>query len=504
MKSTKKTSPQQVALEILAQIPGIQRQDMVKTRRDGTEYTLDALRLAQDAAIRLGACGTFPRGKINLQFAGGKTLSLGAQQCNSRLCPNCARRRGNRLAADMSGALALIDGWGWTADRIRFATLTIPNATNADAAIDQIMAAWHRTLATKTWGRLIAGGFRAVEVKPGKDGQWNVHLHAIMYLWTPGIPYPLLREVWNQAAGGNYNQRFDELRKKARAFPGETKAAAAARYLVKYLVKHEELKKTASMPGKLPHMLGALHGRRLFGAWGVGAAALRIERHERPRWTSQVNRHLEGYQMDGLPPERATLETAWTTYEIPVPLPPLPPAFRREDLPDQLEPKKTRWSVRKIHTPNPLTIHPWQELPSATQRTADAMRTMLEAWIANPKRRGPRPFRWRSWLKDAPKEWTSSAEALLGQQIRTAHLGAILWSRVQAPSEGYPDITRDEHIMHQLIEAHAQGIHTARAHLAHACTPAERIAYLARMPETIRHHLEERSSWQPEPLDSWQ
>lgn len=465
---------------------------MDRTRKNGTAYQLDLVHLSTSAAARLGDCGSFPRGKITLAWKSGAKLDLGAHQCNHRLCPRCARRRSHGLATDMAGALTMIERWGWTNDRTRFATLTIENTESADEGITRIMDAWHRTLATKTWRRLIAGGFRAVEVKPGKNGLWNVHLHAILYLWTPAVPYALIREAWNRAAGGTYNQRFDSLRNKARGSAKESKASAAARYLVKYLVKHEELAGTRRMPGGLPHLLGALEGRRLFGAWGLGAAALRIERTERPRWTSQYDRHLTGYTSEGQHPESATLETAWGTRErIEIPAPSLPAAFSRDEVPDNAEPKGTRWTVRRIAAANPLEVHPWQKLPAAAARTAAGMRSALEQWLNNPRSRGPRPFRWRPWYADAPKTWTDEAATLLGQHTTTPHLGALLWTRVQAPPQSYPAIDHPEHIAHQMISAHAAALRTARRGLHNACTPAERIAYLARMPAIVRYHLEE-------------
>ena len=464
-----------------------------RRRKDGTEYEIDLLRASQYAASRLGDCGTFPRDRITLTWKDGTKQDLGAHQCNHRLCPRCARRRGHRLAADMAGALKMIEAWGWRNDRTRFATLTIENVEDADEGLTRIMDAWHRTLATKTWGRLIAGGFRAVEVKPGKDTRWNVHLHAILFLWTPGVPYALLRDAWDKAAKGKFNQRFDTLKNKAKPQPGESKTVAAARYLVKYLVKHEELKGTRRMPGGLAHMIGALEGRRLFGAWGLGAAALRIERHERPSWTAAWDRNLTGYQHEGQPPELAELVTPWgTREEIPIPAPPLPAAFRRDEVPDQAEPKGTKWTVRKIHTPNPLELHPWRKLPTANRRTAEGMASALETWINNPKSRGPRPFRWRPWIADAQKEWTAEAGVILGERITTPHLGAALWSRVQPPEMSYPAADHPEHIGQQLIASHAAAIRTARQHMHNTCTPHERIAYLARLPERIRQHLEEQ------------
>lgn len=467
-------------------------QAMTRTRKNGTTYDLDLVNLSSTSAARLGDCGTFPRGKVTLAWRNGTTLDLGAHQCNHRLCPRCARRRSHGLATDMAGALTMIEKWGWTNDRTRFATLTIENVASADEGITRVMDAWHRTLATKTWGRLIAGGFRAVEIKPGKNDLWNVHLHAILYLWTPAVPYALIREAWDKAAGGHYNQRFDSLRNKARGSATESKASAAARYLVKYLVKHEELAGTRRMPGGLPHLLGALEGRRLFGAWGLGAAALRIERTERPRWTNQYDRHLTGYRSEGEAPESATLETPWGTREqISIPLPSLPAAFSRDEVPDQAEPKGTRWTVRKVRAANPLHTHPWHKLPSSNARTAAGMKSALEQWINNPRSRGPRPFRWRPWYAAATKTWTDEAATLLGEQRITTHLGATLWSRVQAPPASYPAFDHPEHIAHQMISARSEALRAARRGLHNACTPLDRVAYLARMPESIRVHLEE-------------
>jgi hypothetical protein len=489
MPSREKATPQDLAREVLSQVH--RAEPMQRKRKDGTEYFLDTREISTRAAQRMGDCGTFPKGKVSLFWKDGGRLDLGAHQCNSRICPRCARRRGIRLASDMAGALALIEGWGWDHERTRFATLTIENTESANEGIDRVMEAWHRTLATKTWGRLIAGGFRAVEVKPGKNGKWNVHLHAILYLWTPAVPYRLIRDAWDKAAGGNYNQRFDTLRNKARAHKGESKASAAARYLVKYLVKHEELKGTRRMPGGLPHFLGAIEGRRLFGAWGLGAAALRIERHERPRWTGTYDRNLQGYVMNGLGPERAELETPWgARMPVEIPMPTLPAAFSREDVPEQMEPKGKRWTVRKVNAQSPLTRHRWRDLPMAHAKTAAGMKTALESWLENPKSRGPKPFRWRAWYAGSPKEWTEEAAAMLGERIITPSIGAVLWSRVQAPAERFPQPDHPEHITHQVRQAYAQRIREHRRSAGMACGWPERVAYLAQLPEDLRQHLE--------------
>jgi len=390
----------------------------------------------------------------------------------------------------MQRTLKLIDAWGWKSDRIRFATLTVPNVQNAADGLDQLAEAWHKTLATKTWGRLIAGGFRAFEVKPGRDGKWNAHLHAILFLWTPGVPYALLREAWNKAAGGEFNQRFDELRAKAKPREGETKADAAARYLVKYLVKGEDLKTMRTAPGGVPHLLAAMEGRRLFSAFGLAAAARRLERHERPNWTRSYNRHLEGYNHAGERPEAATLELVTGHRErIEIPLPPLPLAFR--EAPDTLEPQKDgAWTVRRKAVRNPLEVHPWRRLPSAIRHSQAEHKSALDTWISNPKSRGPRPFKWRRWLDDAPGEWTAYAWELMGERIEAPNLGALLWSNMENPPDRFPrDPRHPESLQNLLGYALAHAKRTARELLSNATTMEARAKVITNLPADLAAYL---------------
>lgn len=486
------SSPQDAAAEILsyAQTPKAHREalDPVLTRSGA----LDPLNAARNAWERLSECGSFPRGKVTLTWSDGSTLALGSHQCRHRICPRCAKRRGYQLADEMKRVLNLVDAWGWKADRIRFATLTIPNVVNVADGLDQLAEAWHRTLATKTWGRLIAGGFRAFEVKPGRDGRWNAHLHAILFLWTPGVPYSLLRQAWNKAAGGEFNQQFDQLRGKARPKEGETKAAAAARYLVKYMVKVEELKEARTAPGGIPHLLAALDGRRLFSAFGLGAAARRLERHERPNWTRSYNRHLEGYHHEGEHPEHATIELVTGHRErVEIPLPPLPSAFR--EAPDSLEPSPTgAWTIRRRAIRNPLEVHPWRKLPSAIRHSQKEHRSALDEWIQNPSSRGPRPFRWRRWLDDAPGEWTGHATALMGRRIEAPHLGAALWANMNNPDDRFPrDPRHPESLQALLGYAVANARRTARELLSNAQTVEDRARVLRNLPADLAAHITE-------------
>jgi hypothetical protein len=310
------------------------------------------------------------------------------------------------------------------------------------------------------------------------------------------VPYRLLREVWNTAARGTFNQRFDTLKTLAKPKKGQSKAEAAARYLTKYLLKQEDAKAARNAPGGLPHLLAALDGRRLFSSFGVGAIARRIERHERPAWTLGVERALTGYQRDGMTPTAAHVETDWLGREpVPIPRPAAPWTIQNPHESDQLEPKGEAWTVRRVGHRSPLDTHPWQQIPQATRNTAKEHASALETWLQNPKARGPRPFRWSAWWRNLPKRWTTTAEALLGQRTQ-GHLGAALWSKVQATADPGPqDPTDPRHWIHQL----AASIRTARRQLSqrlvNVYSSAERASILANLPGHLARYFMEPEPW---------
>lgn len=461
-RENQKSSPQDSAREIMAHLATWGNSEPAETRfgpwnrKTGTRRELQPDAAALRAVERLNPCGTFPRGKVTLKWAEGTKLELGSHQCRHRACPRCAKRRGHRLADEMAKSLKIIENWGWGSDRVRFATLTIPNCRNVAEGIEQLSQAWHRTLAQKTWGRLVAGGYRAFEVKAGarpNENSWNVHLHAIIFLWIPGVPYKLLRNCWDKANNSEgLNQRFDELRHKAKSRAGESKASAAARYLVKYLAKWEEMRECKAAPGGLPHLLAALQGRRLFGAFGVGAVARKLERTERPAWTSQIDRHLSGYQHEGKRPYEAILESPWAKAQrIEIPSPPMPHGIN--ELSDLLEAKGEAWTVRKVDTARgPLAVHDWKRLPLASVRSRADHESQLEKWLHDPRARGPRPFQWRKWWDGLPKEWTEAARAILGER-QHGSLGGLIWQKIEPDSTIRANVERLPLIMHSALQS---------------------------------------------------
>lgn len=500
----KKSTPENAAAEISfqlqnAEIMGQAEQGEMLEAHRKAGGTLAPSTVSKWAIQRLDNCGKFPRGMVGLEWADGTTLNLGAHQCNNRLCPRCGRRRAFRLSEEMTGAMEYLRHWGFSGDRIRFATLTIPNSRNVAEGLTKLAEAWHRTLATKSWGRMVAGTFRAFEVKAGKDGRWNVHLHAILYLWRTGAPYSILRRAWDQAAGGKFNQRFDLLRDKAKSKPGQSKADAAARYLVKYLTKVEDSKETRTAPGGLPHLLAALEGRRMWGATGAAAEARRIFNRERPAWTATIRRAEQGYAHQGNLPVKASLLSTWgESWDVPIPKPCGPailPTRAGVVSSEDQDPTPGREKVIDFGIKSPFHLYDWQSLPTHRWDQAtweawadgrpfslmrDRARQVQETRQANRRYRAPRMFRWRAWRAAHPWKWTHYAADYLGSQTMGS-IGALLWGRV-TPSEGgrHVALHAENLLQNEIRNAVQTARKTLTLHLRTAYNPTQRQAMIAR------------------------
>ena len=410
----------------------------------------------------------------------------------------------------MERAVSQIEAWRFGQHHVRLATLTIPNQANVSEGIGKLSEAWHRMLANRRFSRLVAGGFRCFEAKPGKDGLWNVHLHAIFYLWAPGIPYDVLRQCWDTAAqnktGTSFNQRFDELRKAARPKQGESKVSAAARYLVKYLAKFEDLKDAQSAPGGLPHYVAALEGRRMFASWGIGAIARRKVKREKPAWTEQIRKHIEGYRKNGAAPVAAEIDTPWGKAGVPIPFPSMPERIDAESLPDQVEPGQ--WQPVKVKTAQPMERHKGLHLLPKTKKSLSDWLGYEESkakareriWSEEPGTRAeksrnwkawkgnniapelPEPFKWQAFWTMAPKEWTTEAAMLLGERT-SSNLGALLWSKVK-PSDaiGSPDTTDPRNLENVLHHAVRDARRTIERHISRFPRIEQRLEYMETMP----------------------
>ena len=313
---------------------------------------------------------------LKLTFTDGECKLIGRLTCKHKLCASCQKRRGGRLAHEMGNVLDFLkEAWGFGPGRIRFATFTIPNVDRIDEGFDWIAEAWHKALSGKAWGKMIAGGFRCFEVKPGKDEKWNVHLHAILCLWNPEVSYKKMHEIWDRSTGvEKANLRFDQLR-KVKGRNGRSKAQAVAAYIAKYLVKFEDLAGCAKAPGGLAHLADALQGRRMWSAWGIAATARKWWKLAKPEWMNRAREWINGYRSEtGAALERSEVVDTLTGEALPVEARPWTGLFGGEP-PDMLQ-----------LPPDALAFTWWSAGPLPIFRT-------LGKWIG-----------WRRWWQDTTRE----------------------------------------------------------------------------------------------------
>jgi hypothetical protein len=411
----------------------------------------------------------------------------------------------------------LQNAWTFGPNHLRFATFTIPNVRNIAEGIEWIAEAWHRALATKTWGRLVAGGFRTWEVKPGKDGKWNVHLHAILVLWSGRVPYETLRGIWDQAARLKCNIRFDELR-GIKARNGRSKAASVAAYITKYLVKVEDLAACGNAPGGLPHLTAALENRRLFGAFGCAAIARRWIRTQRPRWMEQTTRAMLGYRdPDGFPPIAAFIESSdGQQVEAPIPRPQPPACLNLEALDTHpgFTPEDT---AQEWNNPGPKTagLFPWRKVPK-TQAEADARaataRTLRGLALAEPDAARaallralarsiapPQAFRWGRWW-NATSPSTTQDTPQDGHQRRRETWALRSLETAIVPTVETPHYEPlHEWMLAEVDKASQQGCKSAALALHGHYSRlgwSGAVEFIRRQPAHIRASLEERDPWQ--------
>lgn len=407
----------------------------------------------------MGPYGPGPGRVLRLSFQGGETRFMSTLRCRHKLCGMCQRTRGGKLAHEMGDALDFLHAaWGFGPGRIRFATFTIPNVEDIAHGFDWLAESWHRVLAGKTWGKLIAGGFRCFEVKPGKDGKWNVHLHAVMMLWSPQISYDKMHELWDKATGVNKaNLRFDQLR-KVKGRNGKSKAQAVAAYIAKYLVKFEDLAGVEKAPGGMAHLADALQGRRMWGAWGVAAVARKWLRMAKPQWMTRAREWINGYRGEaGQPVESVDLVDTATGEALPMEgARPWAALFDGEP-PDQLE-----------LPPDALAFTWWNEGPLAIFRRAG------------------KSIGWRAW-------WNATARERKPTRY-TKHFAPIYRPKVDIEPSNYGHLDYSPSPFR--LSVHVRSIVRRSFHaVLDSLGWAEAVAWVDRLPVHLREIIHEREAY---------
>jgi len=92
-------------------------------------------------------------------------------RCHSRTCPTCNKERANRLKYKYSH----VDDYIMNP---YFVTLTLKNTVSAKEGVDRIRKAFKDLCKMPFYRRMFAGGVYAIECGIGRDGNFNIHIHA--------------------------------------------------------------------------------------------------------------------------------------------------------------------------------------------------------------------------------------------------------------------------------------------------------------------------------------
>ncbi|HEX9082925.1 MAG TPA: protein rep, partial [Holophagaceae bacterium] len=269
---------------------------------------LEAESLFREAA-RLDTCGT-PWGRVLRLFwkdrKGREVMrTRGLHSCKHRWCPRCGKSRQTMLAGQMERVVELAREWGFDEAHIRFVTLTVPNGSTIPALREEAHAAWARLQRTRWWPARVFGWFRGSEVITGQDGQWNMHLHVVVILWSRQISYANVWDAWEAACGERFQVDIEDLKDIRRKAKGRG-TTRAVNYITKYIAKREELAKLKLGPGGLAHLFSGTRGMRSFAMGGGCSVLRRLLDVLMPSWALQAERVMEDAELrDGRAPFRA-------------------------------------------------------------------------------------------------------------------------------------------------------------------------------------------------------
>lgn len=239
---------------------------------DPEAHGADVVHPSRKLAHKLTGCCRCPT--VYQDDENGQVLTS-SDACNGRVCPRCAKRRGQELREVIEAHARTLDWPAMLTLTVRAETLTL------DQAIQHLKDSFARLRRSKGWKSHVFGGVSVLEVKwSGRSGRWHPHLHILadMLYW----PQAELAQAWENATG---DSRICDVRRVSG--PKE-----AANYVAKYASKGTDVN---HMPyERIAEWAHAIHGRRLAQPFGSSHGL----RTRLPRPTHPGTLHLVGW----LPP----------------------------------------------------------------------------------------------------------------------------------------------------------------------------------------------------------
>jgi hypothetical protein len=188
--------------------------------------------------------------------------------CAVRLCPHCAHRRSNVMAARIQSMLVGRTG-------LRYLVLAERNCENLQEGICSLWVAWTKLRRSVAWKRKVKGCIVVLEVTKNVTlGTWHPHLNVLME--GEYFPFAELNQAWMKATGGNGRTSHIQA-------ANETTVYELLKYTLKVAEKDEEgkLHLIFDQPEALDEFLSAVYGSRLVRAYGV-FHGLKLEDEDEP------------------------------------------------------------------------------------------------------------------------------------------------------------------------------------------------------------------------------
>ncbi|MBS3150819.1 protein rep [Candidatus Woesearchaeota archaeon] len=218
----------------------------------GTSFTHTALYqhlhdIGEDKiAYSLEKCGQNQRGiiMVNCNNCGYNRVTTLDYRCNFSICPNCYRKRKNRILRDYLPILNQykicnshnnVMGYG-----LRFLTISPKNYSCMEEGFEHIRKSFQKFIRRKYIQERIDGYIYCIEGKQKEGRTWNIHLHAI-----------ILSKFLDMIKRNNEKPRL--IREAEESFSGDVhidiklcrNQEHALNYLLKYISKEENCFQTA-------------------------------------------------------------------------------------------------------------------------------------------------------------------------------------------------------------------------------------------------------------------
>lgn len=171
-------------------------------------------------------------------------------RCRRRTCPDCAHKRYLRLMQEYEPLLHKVQN-------PKLLTVTLRRGDDLELLVDRLVQGF-KNLRRRDVMAPVRGGFYAIEVVPKPDGEWHVHLHALID--APFIEQEDISDEWRDITGDSY---VVDIRKLANQ-------EAGVRYVLGYTTKREKIERDwcDESEDRKKEFEDAIKGRRFLQPWG--------------------------------------------------------------------------------------------------------------------------------------------------------------------------------------------------------------------------------------------